>query len=172
MNRCLRDRTLWLMSEGEASREDQAHVASCAVCTERLQHLEQDLRQLRSVLCGPPPLQGASTRLWSVRVPWMTAATALAAMLIVVWVGLWWQAALPPMTPMEAAQEPVGPFLERVSEALFTTGEVGAVGTVALPFDLTDLQAALAGEWPCEGQDTLWRLECEDDAFPLLVGGD
>ena len=172
MKRCLRDRALWLMSEGEASRQDHAHVASCAVCAERLRRLEQDVRQLRSVLGGPAPPQVASARLWPVRVPWMAAATALAAMLIVVWVGLWWQAALPPVPPMEASQESVWPFLEWVSEELFTTGEVGAAGTVEFAVDLTDVQAALAGEWPCEGQDTLWRLECEDDALPLLVGGD
>jgi hypothetical protein len=169
MTRCVRDRTLWLLSEGEASPEARAHVASCVACTERLRHLQRDLHRLRAVLTVPPP-QIALARSSPRGVPWLTAAVALAALLITIWVGPWWQPAAPPTPPMEASQESIWPFIERVSEALFAAIEVGAVETADLPYDLTDLQAALAGEWPCEEQGTSWLLECDEDVLPFIFG--
>jgi hypothetical protein len=169
MKRCVGDRTLWLMSEGEAGPEARAHVASCVACRERLQRLERDLRQLRSVLTAPPPPRIAPAHLRPVSVPWLTAALAFAALLIVIWVGPWWQPPVPPTLPMEAGQESIWPFIERVSEAIFAIVEVGAVEIPDLPYDLTDLQAALAGDWPCEEPDTSWHLECDDDVWPFLL---
>jgi hypothetical protein len=170
MNRCLRDRTLWLMSEGEASREDRAHMASCAVCAMRLRRLEQDLRQLRSILTGPPP-QVAPTQPRPLRVQWLPAAATLAALLMVVWVGLWWTQPAPPMQPTEARQESVWPFIEGISAALFASVDFGVTGTADQLWDLGDLQAALAGDWPCEGQAALVNVACDNDTFALLLGG-
>lgn len=171
MNRCLRDGTLWLLSEGEASREDRAHVAACAVCTARLRRLEQDLRHLRSALTEPPPPQVALTRLPHVRVQWLTAASTLAALLMVVWIGLWWQQPSPPTLPTEARQESVWPFIEGIAAALFTTVDFGVASTPDQLSDLDDLQAALAGDWPCEGQAGLVNVACDDDTFALILGG-
>ena len=44
MSRCLGDRTLWRLSEGEGNREERAHVTFCLVCAARLRRLEQDLK--------------------------------------------------------------------------------------------------------------------------------
>jgi len=170
MSRCLGDRTLWLLSEGEASREGRAHVASCAVCAARLRRLEQDLSRLRSVLMGPTPPQVAPVRLRPVRGQWLTTATTLAAMLMVVWVGLWWRQPLPPTPPTETRQESIWPFIEGVSAALFPTAEVELAAIPERLPDLADLQAALAGEWPCDEPAVVDNPSCDNDTFALLLG--
>jgi hypothetical protein len=171
MNRCLGDRTLWLLSEGASSHEERTHVASCAVCAARLRRLEQDLRHLRSVLTGPPPPQVAPARPRTVRVQWPTAAATLAAMLMVICVGLWWQQPSPPTLPTEARQESVWPFIEGISATLFSMVDVGGISTPDQLSDFGDLQAALAGDWPCEGQAGMANVACDDETFALLLGG-
>jgi hypothetical protein len=171
MNRCLHDRTLWLLSEGEASREDRAHVVSCAACTARLQRLEEDVRRLTWVLSAPPPPQVAQARLWPVRGQWLTASATLTVLLVVVWVGLWWQQPSPPALPTEAHQESVWPFIEGISAALFSSVDSGVIGTTEEVGDLDDLHAALDWDWPCEVPEVLGKVACEDDAFVLFIGG-
>jgi hypothetical protein len=169
MSRCVCDRTLWLLSEGEANREDRAHVASCAVCSARLRRLEEDLRHLTSVLREPPPPQVTPTRLWPTRVRWLTATAALAAMFTVVWLGFWRQPS-PPTLPMEVSQESIWSFIEGVSAALFTPVDSGGFATPEQLPDLGDLQAALAGDWPCDEQVTFANMTCDDETFALLGG--
>jgi hypothetical protein len=169
MNRCLGDRTLWLLSEGEGSREDRAHVASCAICAARLRRLEQDLGRLRSALSGPQPPQAAIARLRPVRKRWMASAAALAAIVMFAWLGVWRQQPSPPLAT-EARQESIWPFIEGVSAVLFPTGEVGFAATQDQLSDLDDMQAALAGEWPCEGPEALVNFACDDDTLALLLG--
>jgi hypothetical protein len=170
MSRCLGDRTLWLVSEGEASREDRAHVASCVVCAARLHRLEEDLSQLRAVLSAPPPPRATLVRLRPLRGRWVASAAALAAMVVLAWYGVRWQRPSLPL-PIEARQESFWPFLEGVSEALFTTVDAGVISTPEQLPDLDDLQAALAGDWLCDEQIVLGDMVCDDDAFALLLGG-
>lgn len=171
MSQCVNDHTLWLLSEGQASRQTRTHVAGCAGCAARYQRLVNDLEVLKSALSVSPP-QVAALRQRLARRGWLTATAAAAAMLWLAWSGLWLLAPSPAVIPQERGQEAVWSFLEGVSEALFATVDVGAVETLDRPFDLADLQAALAGAWPCEGEGTVWRLECDDDAFPLFFGAD
>lgn len=170
MSRCLRDRALWLFSEGEASRADRAHVASCAVCTARLRRLEQDLNHLRSVLAEPQPPQTALARRRPVRGRWMASAAALAAMVMLAWFGSWWQQPSPSL-PMEVRQESIWPFIEGVSAALFPGVEGGLTAPPERLSDLDDLQVALAGEWLCEGPEAFAYWACDEDTFTLLLGG-
>jgi hypothetical protein len=168
MSHCLRDRTLWLLSEGEASRQARAHVASCTFCAARLRRLEQDLNHVRSTLSAPPPPQAASARLCPVRPRWMASAATVAAVVVIGWLGLWSQLPSPPL-PMDARQESIWPFIEGVYLALFTV-DSGFTGIPDRLSDLADLQAALTGEWPCEEQDAFANLACDDDSFALLSG--
>ena len=106
-----------------------------------------------------------------VRLRWMTAVAMLAAMFTVVWVGLWRQQPAPPTLPIEASQESIWSFMDGVSAALFATVDPGVMGSPdALP-DLDDLQAALAGEWPCDERLALGGVACDDQTFALLLGG-
>jgi hypothetical protein len=170
MSRCLDDRTLWRLSEGEGNREERAHVASCVVCVARLRRLEQDLRHLQSVLAGPPPPRAALVQARPVRLRWATAAATLAAMVVLAWFGVWWQRPSPP-PQMESRQESIWPLIDGVYSALFPTVEIGFTATPDQPSDLGDLQAALAGEWPCEGSAAFTNVDCdEDDTWALLLG--
>jgi len=168
MSRCLGERSLWRLSEGEGSREERAHVDFCLICTGRLRRLEHDLQHLQSALSGPPPpLVLAYAR--PVRLHWTRAAATLAAMVALAWFGVWWQQpSLPPQ--LETSQESIWPLIEGVSTALFSTVEVGFPGTPDRLSDLDDLQAALAGEWPCEGPATATMACDEDKILALLLG--
>jgi hypothetical protein len=55
--------------------------------------------------------------------------------------------------------------------ALFTPIDAGAIGSSDQLPDLGDLQAALVGDWPCEGQDVLGQMACDEGAFTLLFTG-
>jgi hypothetical protein len=100
----------------------------------------------------------------------MTAAATLAVTMVLVWFGGWWRQPAPPTLPLEAHQEPIWPFIEGVSAALFPGVEVGSASMPDRLMDLSDLQAALGGEWPCEEQPGFATLACDDDTVALLLG--
>ena len=55
MIRCLEDKTLFLLSEGEAGEEQRSHLQSCQACTERYHEIERDLRLITQTLQQRPP---------------------------------------------------------------------------------------------------------------------
>jgi hypothetical protein len=169
MNCCLGEQRLWRLSEGDASREERAHVASCDVCTARLRRLEQELSDLRLVLSGSPPPQVAPAQQRRVRKRWAAAVATLAAMVMVTWFGGWWRQPSSPL-PIEAPQASIWPFIEGVSTVLFPSVEIGFSAPPERLSDLDDLQAALAWEWSCGGPEALASLACDDDAFAILLG--
>ena len=169
MSRCLGDRTLWRLSEGEVRREEHDHVASCSVCAARLRRLEQDLMNLRLVLSGSPPSHVAPAQRPRVRKRWVASVAALAATVMLAYFGGWWRQPSSPLS-VEARQASIWPFIEGVSNALFASAEIGLSAAPDRLSDLDDLQAALAWEWPCEGPEALANGACDDDIFALLLG--
>jgi hypothetical protein len=169
MSRCVSDRTLWLLSEGEACCEERAHLACCGVCAARLRRLEQEISDLRVVLSMSPPSPVAPTLQPGVRRRWVAAVATLAAVVMCAWFGGWWRQPSSPL-PTEAPQASIWPFIEGVSTALFPGAEIGFSAAPNRLSDLDDLQTALAWEWPCEGRETLANLACDDDTFALLLG--
>lgn len=170
MTRCLRDRTLWLMSEGEGRQAQWAHLQDCLPCAARYQRLKHDLAVLGSMLNDRPPLQRKVRPPHALRAPWMAAA-ALAATLAIVWGTLWLQRPMPLVIPPETHYEAIWPFLGEISDALFSMLD-GGDGEVLVHFpDLTDLEAALQGEQPCEPQASFFGFECGEDGFLLLAEG-
>jgi hypothetical protein len=99
----------------------------------------------------------------------MASAATVAAMVILAWFGVWWQQSPPPL-PREMRQESIWPFIESVSTALFPGIENGFSAAPDRLSDLDDLQAALAGEWPCDGPEALADLTCDEGMFALLLG--
>jgi hypothetical protein len=126
--------------------------------------------QLRSVLMSPTPPQVAPARLRPIRGQWLTTAATLAAMLMVVWVGLWWRQPLLPTLPTEMRRESIWLFIEGVSTAIFPTVEFELTAIPDRLSDLADLQAALAGEWPCDEPAAVDNPSCDNDTFALLLG--
>ena len=167
MSRCVDDRTLWLLSEGDASRESRVHVLSCTTCTARLRRLEQDLSSLRSVLTGPPSLPEALARGRAMRGRWLASAAALAAIVVLAWFGVWWQGHLPSRS-IETHQESIWPFIEGVSATLFSNVESGLPAPLERVSDLDDLQAALADAWLCEELAEFVNGTCDEDTLSVL----
>jgi hypothetical protein len=144
-------------------------VASCALCAARLRRLQLDLDQLRSALSESPPPQAATPPLQAVGGRWLTAA-ALAALLALVWFGVWWQQPAVPTLPLAVGQESIWPFLEGVSIALFPGIESEFTAMLEQLSDGGDLSAALLEELPCEGLEAVADVTCDDDMFALLLG--
>ena len=175
MRRCLSEETLFLISEGEgtASRQsDLAHLESCDTCTQRYQSLTQDLAVLGQVLQEPAPLQAVTrphrASLFRPIVRWTATATAVAAVLAVVWAGWWLREPLQLLVSFEPVDEEVWAFVEEDAlPALFSTKQL-SLGN--LPSDASDgdyLLAALDGGWPCEGAE---GVACGADPASVFLG--
>lgn len=170
MSRCVSDRTLLLLHQGEGNFLQQAHVQQCPPCAARSQLLIRDLQIIGDVLWDtPPPTVARRASRFSRR--WRPVAAVLAAMLIVLWVRGERESLLPsPVQPDQS--EEVQQFLEKeIAPALFSTVDT-TVETVPTPVDhLTYVQAALEGTWPCERQGTFGTLACDIHPFPLFIEG-
>ena len=171
MSRCLREQTLLWVYEGEGTSRERAHVETCAACATRYQRLVHDLEVIGQVLREAPSSGAVPHRRSSLRLRWMPVAAALAVALLVVWGGVRMQSPAPPEVPGDARNDDAVLFLEEVSTLLFATDDAGAAAIPTPVSPAVYLQAALQGEWPCEGQEPGFNPECEDDSFPLLFGG-
>jgi len=166
MSRCLNERTLFLLSEGEGRAPERAHVAWCARCAARYERVVRASELAARVLREePPPLP----RRPSVPARWlMPVAAAALLVLTLVWHGA---VVRPPAEPVvfngkrtevalasgqhRSAPNPV--VLARASDVFSAID-----GDVAPDRDSdgTYLEAALGGEWPCEGQEQFADPRC------------
>lgn len=172
MSRCLADRTLLLICDGESTEAYQAHLQTCTACATRYQQLIHDLKVIGQVLQEAPPSQASRSRSHVLRLRWMPMAAAVAVVLALVWGGMrvWWLS--PPPFSLTASHEDVLQFMEEeVASALFSTTEARVAAMPAPVSDMTYLQAALEGEWPCERQEPFLSSGCDVHPFPLLMEG-
>jgi len=138
MRRCVSDRTLWLVHEGEGQPEEQTHVRACPRCLARRDRLAHDLGTLSSTLralpAGAPRRHEASARGWR--------RVAVAAMLVgvvaVAGVGAWQARPSRPAATARLSGAEVVPFLGDVSSALAPAGPAApvAIETAWLDDDL------------------------------------
>lgn len=173
MSRCLREEALWLLAEGRGTEKERAHLGECDACTRRYRRLADDLARLgRIIRDGPPPsLRVHPRRARGIR--WVPAALVAAAVLAVVWGGLWLREPLRfawSVFSAETLDEGEVRFLkEEVFPAVFATA---GISLGRLPPEAPDeayLQAALDGGWPCErhGRTT----GCGAELLSLLLEG-
>ena len=156
MTRCLRDDALLMLSCGDGSAAERAHLGSCAACDARYAQLTNDLSLIGRALSEPPPRTSAY-RLHPRGIRWIPAAAAVAGMLVLVMgVTQFWSP-----SPVQVATQTasVSAFVDDVSSALFATSN--EVALAESPSDMAHLQAALAGGWPCT-RDQLYNGECDD----------
>lgn len=117
MTRCLRDRTLWLMREGEGRPGDHAHLRDCASCTARYDRLVRDLDAIEDALRAAPAeafRPAAPTgRLWRLA---LAAALLVALGLGAVQAWRWSPAGAP--APASTGLADALPFLGEVSAVL------------------------------------------------------
>lgn len=171
MSECLRDRTLLLLYEGEGTSAHRAHLEACRPCARRYEVLVHDLQVVQQVLRQSPPPQVAPHRPPALRLRWMPVAAALAVTFAVVWGGVWRQRPSPPVVPTEAHTEAALLFLEEVSTALFSSVDASAAEIADPAPHVAYLQAALDGEWSCEGGDLFFTPGCDLQSFPPFIEG-
>ena len=140
MNQCLEDKALFLLSEGEASEEQQSHLQSCQVCAGRYNEIERDLRLITHTLRQEPPLRFNATR-----TPVFYRSLPIAAGVLLAIALMWGESRLwrPNSSSEQTLNEDVSQFLEQVSEAIFDGGSIREVGTASSESDLASLQVAL-----------------------------
>jgi hypothetical protein len=141
MTQCLEDKTLFLLSEGEASEEQQSHLQSCQLCTERYHEIERDLRLITQTLQQEPsplPVTASGGPIFSRFLP--IAAGVLLAIAL-----MWGERRLwrPDSSSEQRLSGDISQFLEQVSEAIFDSASMGEVEPVSSDSDLASVQVAL-----------------------------
>jgi hypothetical protein len=141
MIRCLEDKTLFLMTEGEASQEQRSHVQSCQACTERYREIERDLRLITHTLQQEP----APFRFAVPRAPIFFRSLPIAAGVLLVIALMWGESRLwrPDSSSEQRFSGDLSQFLEQVSEAIFDGGNIREIETSSSDSDLASLQVAL-----------------------------
>lgn len=86
MTRCLRDKTLLMLLEGNGTDTERSHLESCEACSERYRQMSRDLDLIKQTLEQDPPLShGAPQKLPFNR--WIPVAAALAVGITLGWGG-------------------------------------------------------------------------------------
>lgn len=122
MTRCLGERVLWDLREGEGQAAERAHVASCLRCAGRSQRLARDLADIEGTLkAGPIVMPCRRTR----RPGRLVAGAAVVVMALAGGTATreWWGPLIPPArrplaTPLETLA-----WLDDVSAVLSGTGD-------------------------------------------------
>jgi hypothetical protein len=84
MIRCLNERTLLLLHDGDGTQSQRAHLGECNACTSRYKKLGRDLEAISHTLRErPPPIVSPDPLRFSVR-GWSVGA-ALAIALLLIW---------------------------------------------------------------------------------------
>lgn len=141
MTQCLEDKTLFLLSEGEASEEQRSHLQSCQLCTRRYHEIERDIRLITHTLQQePPPLPITGSR-----APIFFRFLPIAAGVLLAIALLWGESRLwrPDSSLEQRFSGDVSQFLEQVSEAIFDGGSTGEVERPSSDSDLASVQVAL-----------------------------
>jgi hypothetical protein len=140
MTRCLDDKALFLLSEGEASEEQQSHVQTCPACMERYAEIQQDLRLITQTLeQEPPPALWAKPRSTIFYRSLPIAAGVLLAVALMWGESRLWRSEAPSEQTLNGE---VSQFLEQVAEAI-DGGAMKDVETASSDGDLAYLQVAL-----------------------------
>ena len=180
MSRCLRDRTLLLLYEGEGTGSQRSHLAECEACTTRYRRLESDLEAIGQVLREEPPPEAVRYRPQPFTLRWLPTAAAVAMVLALVWGSVqMWSPSPPPIK--EASNEEIWYILEELSADLFLLDEAIAEELWTEVADFYEFSRPLEEEWPCEWDDpsAMSELGFFDEAvgdfsvhaFSFLCGG-
>jgi hypothetical protein len=141
MIRCLEDKTLFLLTEEEASEEQRSHLQSCQVCTERYREIKRDLRLITHTLQQEP----APFRFAARRAPIFLRSLPIAAGVLLAIALMWGESRL---WRLDSSSEQrlsgdISQFLEQVADAIFDRGSMGEVEPASSDSDLASVQVAL-----------------------------
>ena len=140
MNRCLRDRTLWLIHQGESEESRRAHLRRCPRCETRYQRLVQDLRVIDQTLRQTPPSLWVVRPARALRSRAFAVAAVLAAIVTLGGLEMWmWYQSLAWVQPRPDTNN-VDAFLEEVSAVLSSPDNASGSAVAMLPpLDVDDL---------------------------------
>jgi len=85
MSRCLSDRTLLSIDDGEGSSVQRIHLQECETCAARYRQLSRDLEAITQVLREQPPPLAATDSARPFALRWLPGAAVLALALLLVW---------------------------------------------------------------------------------------
>ena len=154
MNRCLKDKTLLLLHDGEGTSVQRTHLTKCATCAARYEKLWRDLRTISQILRDEPVPNAVGHRVSSPGVRWLPAVGALAMALLLVGVAvqLW-----SPYTRLSLTGPRDGESSTLVDELIsnpFSLNEALAIELATEGTGSYDLAArVLDAERPCEWYD-------------------
>ena len=146
MSRCLRERTLWGIYEGEGTAAQQAHLQTCMACRVRYQALVQTLEEISNSLQETLPPLVRMPRPFPSPVRWQSAVVGLAVLLLLVGGGLWLRQVPPPTQPVVVYREELTPLLEEVDTIVVMTLDVDSMESWEAMADVDALDAALEEE--------------------------
>ena len=146
MSRCLRERTLWGIYEGEGTAAQQAHLQTCMACRVRYQALVHTLEEISNSLQETLPPLVRMPRPFPYPVRWQSAVVGLAVLLLLVGGGLWLRQGPPPMQPVVVYREELTPLLEEVDTIVVMTLDVDSMESWEAMADVDALDAALEEE--------------------------
>ena len=146
MSRCLRERTLWDIYEGEGTAAQQAHLRTCVACRGRYQALVHTLAEIRSSLQETPPPAVRIPRPFPYPVRWQSAVVGLAVLLLLVGGSLWLRQVPPPTQSAGVYSEELTPLLEEVDTIVTMTLDADGVEVWEAIAVIAALDAALEEE--------------------------
>ena len=158
MNDCLGDRALFRLSEGDGTEWERLHLSTCPECRARYRRFVSAVGVAGQVLRDGPWPDGGVSRSPVVRWGFIPAA-ALAAALAFVWFGVVGRGSRLATPTGERGTVYAALSLNDVSSTLFAADDV--VWRPDEDSDAEALQAALEGEWPCDGADRLLNSACD-----------
>lgn len=172
MIRCLRDRTLLLLYDGEGTSAQRTHLTECETCAARYRQLKRDLESINHTLRELPPPKTASIGFHPVAFRWAPTAVALTLALAMIWGGveIWNRSGRPPLRGIDNGE--TWSILDEIPTNLFLLKEAMAVESrteAAGSYDLA--AAALEIDRPCEWYDLPARGEMESAIEEIEIFG-
>jgi hypothetical protein len=165
--KCLRDKTLLLLHEGEGTGNQRDHLAQCERCAGRYQDLVHDLAAISHILRDKPP-QTIAHRFRPPGVRWLPAAVAAVLVLALMWQGVrMWNSSGRRPTAAESGE--IWSLLDEFPSGLFSLNEVLAVELLTQVGDYELAAAVLDAERPCEWYDLPARSEIETSTDELEI---
>ena len=161
MTRCLREKTLLLLSAGGGDSGQWLHLKTCELCAERYRRTAQELELITSTLRQDPPVGALTGR----PIPALyKAAPVIAAVLFAVAL-IWGESRFLhsnlPQSSAQLASDDWSQLLEQVSEALFPGNASRHTEVTPVSSDWVSVQNALGESCSAECQELFANLAAE-----------
>lgn len=155
---CLRERRLFLLAEGEGTGDERRHLLVCPDCRNRQRSFVRAAEVAGRVLLDGPPPDVVTPRVHRAAFGWRMPVAALATALALAWLGILGHGFPSGTTTRDPGVADAALALSDVSTSLFAV-EDGVWRPDQDP-DASALQAALQGDWPCDGAERVLDADC------------